>query len=284
MKTITSVNQLQDRMRRLRRQGRRIGFVPTMGALHEGHLSLVRRARKENDVVVVSIFVNPLQFGPSEDFEKYPRDITRDARLLRRLCDVLFLPDPRTFVPKDLKTYVEVKDPGVSLCGGSRPGHFRGVATIVAKLLLSVGPDRLYLGQKDAQQAVIIKKMVRDLDFPVDVVVCPIVREKDGLAMSSRNAYLSVEERRRAIVLYQAIKSAERMAAAGARESAKIVQALQNLVHRVPETRIDYIEIVDRKTLEPVRLIEDSALLALAVYVGSTRLIDNTVLKVKGGQ
>jgi len=252
-----------------------------MGALHEGHLSLVRRARRENALVVVSIFVNPLQFGPNEDFQKYPRDPKRDARRLKGLCDVLFLPSPRAFIPRDIKTSVTVKDLSAPLCGRSRPGHFTGVATIVAKLLLAVGPDRLYLGQKDAQQAAVIKKMVQDLNFPVEVVVCPIVREKDGLAMSSRNAYLSAQERRRAVVLYQAIKSAERMVARGTRETAPIIQALEDLVHRVPETRIDYVEVVDPKTLEPVRTIAGRALLALAVAVGDTRLIDNTVLRVR---
>lgn len=280
MKTITQIRPLRNAVRRLRRQGRRIGFVPTMGALHEGHLSLVRRARRENDVVVVSVFVNPLQFGPAEDFDKYPRDIKKDTRLLKGLCDVLFQPG-RGFIPKDLKTSVAVKDVSAPLCGASRPGHFTGVATIVAKLLLAVQPDRLYLGQKDAQQAVVLKRMVQDLNFPVDVLVCPIVREKDGLAMSSRNAYLTPEERRRAVVLYQALKSAERMAARGVRESAKIIQALQDLVHRVPETHIDYIEIVDPKTLEPVPMIKGRALLALALYVGGTRLIDNTFLRAR---
>ncbi len=252
-----------------------------MGALHAGHLSLVRRARRENDVTVASIFVNPLQFGPNEDFHKYPRDPKKDARLLKGLCDVLFLPSPRVFIPKDFKTTVVVKDVSAPLCGGSRPGHFTGVATIVAKLLLAVAPDRMYLGQKDAQQAVVIKKMVQDLNFPVDVVVCPIVREKDGLAMSSRNAYLTAQERRRALVLYQAIKSAQRLVAKGVREAARIIQALEDLIHRVPETRIDYIEVVDPKTLEPVRTITARALLALAVYVGETRLIDNTILRVR---
>ncbi|MGE5279631.1 MAG: pantoate--beta-alanine ligase [Deltaproteobacteria bacterium] len=280
MKTITSVASLQRYMQRLRRKGRRIGFVPTMGALHEGHLSLVRRARRDNDIVVVSIFVNPLQFGPQEDFGKYPRDLKKDMRLLRGFCDVLFLPGTR-FVPGDMKTSVAVKDVSAPLCGASRPGHFTGVATIVAKLLLAVGPDRLYVGQKDAQQAVVIRRMIEDLNFPVAVVVCPIVRAKDGLAMSSRNAYLSTEERHRAVILYQALKAAQRMAAGGTRESMKIIRVLEDLFHRVPGTRIDYLEVVDRRTLEPVRAIEKTALLALAIYVGDTRLIDNTVLKIK---
>jgi len=267
-------------MRRFRKKGRRIGFVPTMGALHKGHLSLVRRARRDNDVVVVSIFVNPLQFGPHEDFQEYPRDVKTDTRLLKGECDILFVPT-RRFIPKDMRTSVLVEGVSASLCGTSRPGHFSGVATIVAKLLLVVGPDRLYVGQKDAQQAAVIKKMVDDLGFDVKVVVCPIVREKDGLALSSRNAFLSGDERRRAIVLYQVIKSAERMAAAGMRESARIVRAIEDLVHRVPGTRIDYIEIVDRITLEPVRMIGRSALLALALHIGDTRLIDNTVLKAR---
>jgi len=251
-----------------------------MGALHEGHLSLVRRARRENSVVVVSIFVNPLQFGPNEDFRRYPRDVKRDARLLKKHCDVLFLPG-RAFIPKDIKTSVVVKDVTAPLCGAARPGHFTGVATIVAKLLSVVGPDRLYLGQKDAQQAVVIKRMVRDLGFPVEVVVCPVVREKDGLAMSSRNAYLSSQERRRAVVLYQAVKSAQRLVDRGVRDAGRILRALEDLIHRVPETRIDYIEIVDPKTLEPVRTITGRALLALAVFVGETRLIDNAFLRAK---
>ncbi len=283
MKIVKKISILAKDIRSRKRRGLSIGFVPTMGFLHEGHLSLIRRARKENDIVVVSIFVNPSQFGPNEDLHTYPRDLKRDAGLLKGLCDILFLPSDLEVYPRGFCSYVEVKGVSDILCGRARKGHFVGVTTIVAKLFNIVLPDNAYFGQKDAQQALILKKMVRDLNFPVNVTIAPIVREKDGLAMSSRNAYLSGSLRSDAVVLYQAIKSAERMAAKGAKDASRIKGTLTDFISRTPSARIDYIEIVDTATLAPLKAIEDDALLLLAVYIGRTRLIDNTILKVKQG-
>lgn len=281
MKIVRKSNILRRELNLLKKRGRTIGFVPTMGFLHEGHLSLVRQAKKDNDAVVVSIFVNPLQFGPKEDFRKYPRDLKRDAKLLSGLCDFLFVPRASELITGDFCSCVEVKGLSDVLCGASRKGHFAGVTTTVAKLFNIVAPDHAYFGQKDAQQALIIKKMIADLNFGVSAHILPIVREKDGLAMSSRNVYLTPKERGEAVVLYQALKSAERMAGAGLRDAMKIRQTLIDFIQRVASARIEYVQIVDPKTLAPLKVIEKEALLLLAVMIGSTRLIDNTVLKVK---
>lgn len=279
MKIVTQTSVLQKNIRSLRRQGRTIGFVPTMGCLHEGHLSLVRRARRENDSVVVSIFVNPLQFGPREDYSAYPRQLKEDIRLLKGVCDLVFAPSAASFYPQDFSTTVDVKGLSDRLCGRSRPGHFTGVATVVAKLFCAAAPDRAYFGQKDAQQVAVIRRMCRDLNFPIDLVVCPIIREKDGLAMSSRNLYLSSSERRDAVVLFESLRSGQRLVAAGQRNAGKIIRALRNFISRTRTARIDYIAIVDTETFEPVETIARRALLLLAVYIGKTRLIDNAVLK-----
>ncbi|MFH0940672.1 MAG: pantoate--beta-alanine ligase [Candidatus Omnitrophota bacterium] len=281
MKIVKKISILQKKVSRLKRNGRRIGLVPTMGYLHEGHLSLVRRASKENDVVVVSIFVNPTQFGPHEDLKKYPRDLKKDLRLLKGFCDIVFTPTPKDMYPRDSCTFVEVRGTSDILCGSTRKGHFIGVTTVVAKLFNIVSPDNAYFGQKDAQQAAIIKKMARDLNFPVMVSVLPIVREKDGLAMSSRNVYLSAQERSDAVILFQSLKSAERLAKQGTKDTAKIKGILADFIGRKQLARIDYIEIVDPNTLESLKVIEKEALLLMAVYIGKTRLIDNTILKVK---
>ena len=281
MKIVKKISTLQKEASRLKRNGRRIGFVPTMGYLHEGNLSLVRRARKENDIVVVSIFVNPAQFGLHEDLKKYPRDLKKDLRALKGFCDIVFVPFSKDMYAKGSCTFVEVRGTSDILCGSTRKGHFVGVTTVVAKLFNIVLPDNAYFGQKDAQQAVIIKKMANDMNFPVKISVLPIVREKDGLAMSSRNAYLSDKERREAVVLFQALRSAEHMVAAGARESNKITQTLGDFIARTPSARVDYIKITNKDTLSPVRTIEKEALLSLAVYIGKTRLIDNTILRIR---
>lgn len=281
MKIVQKSSLLRNDLSAFRRKGGLVGFVPTMGALHEGHLSLVRRAKVENDRVVVSIFVNPLQFGPKEDLKKYPRDLKKDAKLLSGLCDFLFIPQKDRMYPADFCSNVEVKALSDIHCGLSRKGHFAGVATIVAKLFNIVSPDNAYFGQKDAQQAVIIKKMVDDLNFPIKVHVLPTVRESDGLAMSSRNIYLSDKERREAVVLYQALKSAERMVAGKERDTEKIRMVLVDFIKRVPSARIDYVDVVDAKSLLPVKTINGTALLLLAVYIGKTRLIDNTILKIR---
>lgn len=281
MKIIKSAVFLQKQVFSFRRKGRTIGFVPTMGFLHEGHLSLVRKARKENDIVIVSVFVNPVQFGPNEDFKIYPRNIKKDISLLRPLCDILFMPSGEQMYSKEFSTFVHVKGLSDHLCGCSRKNHFTGVATVVCKLFNIVLPDNAYFGQKDFQQAVIIERMIKDLNFALHLKVLPIVREKDGLAMSSRNAYLSHQERKDAVVLFQALKSAQRLVANNVKDSAKIIKMLQDFISHKESVRIDYIKIVDKTTLESIKRIDREALLALAVYVGNVRLIDNVALKAK---
>jgi len=259
-----------------RKQGRDVGFVPTMGALHEGHLSLIRAARKESDIVVVSIFVNPMQFGPKEDLKKYPRPLSSDLALCRReKVDFVFCPGPLDIYPRGFSTYVEVKDLSESLCGKSRPGHFRGVATIVAKLLHIIEPDILYLGAKDAQQTVIIKKMVLDLNMPVNVKVMPTVREKCGLALSSRNLYLNRDEKEDALVLSRALNLAKILIKHGARDTGRIISRMRQLIRKRKSAKIDYIEVVDPESLQPLKKISGNCLIALAVWFGKTRLIDN---------
>ena len=262
-----------------RRGAKRLGFVPTMGALHEGHLSLVRAARAQCDVVAASIFVNPTQFGPSEDFSKYPRSFERDSELLEAEgVDLLFAPSVEEMYPKGAVTFATVEGLSEKLCGRSRPGHFRGVTTVVAKLFNIVQPNLAFFGQKDAAQAVIVKKMVRDLDLPVEIVVCPIVREADGLAMSSRNAYLDAAQRRSATVLYRALMQVQALAEKGERTSSKLIDAAQRVFSEEPSVNVDYVETVDTETLDPVADVSHGALVAVAAFVGKTRLIDNIML------
>ncbi|MBI3098770.1 MAG: pantoate--beta-alanine ligase [Planctomycetes bacterium] len=262
-----------------RRAGRSIGFVPTMGALHEGHLSLMRRAKRECDVVLVSIFVNPMQFGPREDFSKYPRDLAGDARLCSSAgVDAIFAPSVEAMYPPGFKTCVDMRDLTEPLCGRFRPGHFRGVMTVVAKLFLQVQPDAAFFGQKDFQQAAILKQMARDLDFPIRIVRCPIVREPDGLAMSSRNAYLSPEERSQALCLSQALTEARRLLRGGERRAGRLRRAMKRIVRAVSGARIDYISIVDPETLRDVEQATPSSVALLAVRIGPARLIDNAIL------
>ncbi|MGH9670522.1 MAG: pantoate--beta-alanine ligase [Terriglobales bacterium] len=262
-----------------RRGGKRLGFVPTMGALQEGHLSLVRAARARCDAVAVSIFVNPTQFGAGEDFSKYPRTFERDRDLLEAgEVDLLFVPSVQEMYPKGAVTFVTVEGLSEKLCGRSRPGHFRGVTTVVSKLFHIVEPDLAFFGQKDAAQATIIRKMVRDLDLPVEVVVCPIAREPDGLAMSSRNAYLDAAQRRSATVLYRALQRVEELAAKGERRSAALMDAARRVFSEEPSVRVDYVEIVDNEVLDPVEDVSRGALVAVAAFVGTTRLIDNVLL------
>ena len=280
MKLYKRISDLQRDILKLKREGKRIGFVPTMGYLHEGHLSLARYARRENDIVVISIFVNPTQFGPREDYRRYPRDLKRDLRLAREEgVDIVFYPSVEEMYPTKYRTYVEVEELSNVLCGKSRPGHFRGVTTVCAKLFNIVLPDVAYFGQKDAQQAIIIKRMVRDLNFPLKIKVLPIVREKDGLALSSRNVYLSSEERKEATVLYRSLKIAEQMVKEGVKDSRKIKRRVRSMISRKETAKIDYVEIVSLEDLEPVTVIDKPALLALAVWFGKARLIDNTILK-----
>jgi pantoate--beta-alanine ligase len=259
----------------------RLGLVPTMGALHAGHLSLVRTAKSQSDAVVVSIFVNPTQFGPTEDLARYPRPFDHDCELLEReKVDIVFAPAVEEMYPKGETTWVTVEGLSDKLDGRSRPGHFRGVTTVVSKLFHIIEPDVAFFGQKDAAQVALIRRMVRDLNFPVEIAVCPIVREPDGLAMSSRNAYLSPEDRRRALVLNRSLGEAEKKFAAGERSVVMLIAAARDVLAREPEVRVDYFEVVDPNTLDPVEQIAATTLVAVAAYVGKTRLIDNVVLKI----
>ena len=279
MKISQTIEQAHAASRSARRCGKRVGLVPTMGALHEGHLSLVRAAKTRCDVVAVSIFVNPTQFGPSEDFSKYPRNFERDQQLLEKEgVDLVFAPSVDEMYPRGAVTYVTVEGLSERLCGRSRPGHFRGVTTVVSKLFHISEPDKAFFGQKDAAQAAVIRRMVRDLNFPVEIVVCPIVREPDGLAMSSRNAYLDPQQRDSALVLYRSLSRVQEMFKAGERQISRLLSAGKEMFVQEPSVRLDYFEIVDPDTLEPVAQIAKPALVAVAAFLGSTRLIDNLVL------
>ena len=263
----------------LKRRGRRIGFVPTMGFLHEGHLSLIRLARRRSDAVVVSLFVNPTQFGPGEDLARYPRNFARD----RRLCweagvDMLFAPSNEAMYPADAGTWVVEEQLAKGLCGAARPGHFRGVCTVVAKLFHMVQPDLAVFGEKDAQQLRVIRRMVRDLDFPVRIVAGPTVREADGLAMSSRNRYLSPAERAQALCLPRALEQVRKRFAAGERRVATLAATVRRVIEAAPLARVEYIALVDEQTLAPIKTVRGPCLVALAMHIGTTRLIDNIVL------
>lgn len=272
VKTIDEVKQF---IKEWKSEGCSIGFVPTMGYLHEGHLSLIHKA-KENDKVVVSIFVNPMQFGPKEDLASYPRDLEKDSSLCEENgVDLIFHPEPEEMYERDFCTYVDMNMLTEELCGLSRPVHFRGVCTVVTKLFNIITPDRAYFGEKDAQQLAIIKRMVRDLNMNVEVIGCPIIREEDGLAKSSRNSYLNEEERKAALVLSGSIKLGENILASGERNVAAIVKAMKDYIEMEPLARIDYLKIVDAVTMQPVEIIEQDVLLAMAVFIGKTRLIDN---------
>ena len=278
MQVIQSVAALRRHLGDQRLAGKRIGLVPTMGFLHDGHLSLARAARQECDVVVMSIFVNPKQFGPNEDFGSYPRDMERDLRLAREGgVDVVFTPDVSEVYPEGFQSEVVVRGLTAPLCGASRPGHFDGVTTVVAKLFNMVGPDRAYFGQKDYQQAAVIQRMAADLNMPLTVVVCPIVREPDGLAMSSRNAYLSPAERQAAQVLWRALGVAESRLATGERRAEPLEAAVREVIAGEPLAEIDYVSVCDPQTLEPLETLPPTVLVALAVRIGRTRLIDNAL-------
>ena len=259
--------------------GRTIGFVPTMGALHEGHLSLVRAAKQKCDIVVVSIFVNPTQFGPNEDFTRYPRTIDRDCELLKNTAaDFLFAPSTEEMYPSGAVTYVTVEGLSDRLDGLSRPGHFRGVTTIVSKLFNIVQPDVAYFGQKDAAQLAVIRKMVRDLNFPVEIIACPIIREPDGLAMSSRNIYLTPEERKSALALSRSLQEVEKLFQRGNRNVEELISAGKQTLAEEPGIKLDYLSLVNPDTLEDIRQLNQPALVAVAACVGKTRLIDNIIL------
>jgi pantoate--beta-alanine ligase len=279
MKVCTTIPEGRAACRDARARGKRLGLVPTMGALHEGHLSLVRAAKAQCDAVAVSIFVNPTQFGPKEDLSTYPRQLDRDCRLLEgEGVDILFAPPVEEMYPPGGVTWVLVEGLSEKLDGRSRPGHFRGVTTIVAKLFHIIEPATAFFGQKDAAQVAVIRRMVQDLNFAVEIVACPIVREADGLAMSSRNAYLNREERGRALVLQWSLQEARQQFDAGERAAAKLISAAKEVFAGEPQVVLDYFEIVDPDTLDPVERISQKTLVAVAAYVGMTRLIDNLVL------
>src|ERR1700681_1132261 len=279
MKICATIPEARAASRDARANRRRLGLVPTMGALHEGHLSLVRAAKARGDAVAVSIFVNPTQFGPTEDLSKYPRQFDRDCQLLEKEgINILFAPSVGEIYPDGQATWVLVEGLSEKLDGRSRPGHFRGVTTIVAKLFNIIEPEAAFFGQKDAAQLALIRRMVEDLNFPVEIVACPIVRESDGLAMSSRNAYLNREERGRALVLQRSLQQVQHEFQAGERIAAKLLSAARKVFAREPQVALDYFEIVDPDTLDPVEAISQKTLVAVAAYVGSTRLIDNIVL------
>jgi len=283
MNIITSPLDMQKTARALRRAGKRIGLVPTMGFLHEGHLSLVKLARQQADVVILSIFVNPTQFGPNEDFSRYPRDFERDRTLCETAgVDIIFNPAPEAMYPAGYSIYVEENVLSKGLCGASRPGHFRGVLTVVAKLFNLTLPDVAIFGQKDAQQARLIQQMAHDLNFTVTIVLAPIIRESDGLAKSSRNTYLSPAERREALGLQQALQTARRLYREGERDAQRIIAAMKAGIEQISSARVDYIAIVDRDTLQRAPRLDTPVLVALAVYIGQTRLIDNLTLPEDG--
>jgi pantoate--beta-alanine ligase len=279
LKICTTIDEMRVASRGIRRAGKRLGFVPTMGALHEGHLSLVRAARASCDAVAASIFVNPTQFGPNEDLAKYPRSFERDCELLdREKVEVLFAPTVEEMYPAGAVTWVTVEELSGKLDGRSRPGHFRGVTTVVAKLFHIVEPDVACFGQKDAAQVAMVRRMVRDLNFPIEIVVGPIVREADGLAMSSRNAYLDPGQRRQAVVLYRSLMQVEQMIQSGERDTAKLIAAGHAEFAKQAAARLDYFEIVDSESLAPLSDISRGALIAVAAVVGRTRLIDNLLI------
>jgi len=280
MKLLRTIDETRILSRAARAQGSRLALVPTMGALHEGHLSLIRAAKAKSDVVAASIFVNPAQFGPNEDFTRYPRDLEKDLALLEREgVDVAFVPSVEEMYPQQSVTWVMVEGLSDRLCGKSRPGHFRGVATVVAKLFNIVEPDIAFFGQKDAAQVAIIRRMVRDLNIPVAIEACPIVREPDGLALSSRNTYMSTEQRKDALVLFRSLTRARELFESGERNPAALIEAAKKVLVGSPAVRLDYFDIVDADELTPLTTISQPALVAVAAFAGNTRLIDNIVLE-----
>lgn len=282
MNTVRKIKEMKSVVKDVRSLGKSVGFVPTMGYLHEGHLSIVKASLQSADCTVVSIFVNPAQFGPKEDFKEYPRDFARDSRLLEKLgVDLLFCPGYTEMYPPDYKTYVEVESLQDKLCGPSRPGHFQGVCTVVLKLFNIVQPDVAFFGQKDAQQAIILKRMVSDLNLAVRVEVMPTVREEDGLALSSRNVYLDPEQRQAALCLSRSLNEAAKMIQSGERRTDPLMDRMREIIDREDLAKLDYIAIVDTGSLEPLKEIKKEVLIALAVFFGSVRLIDNMMVSAE---
>lgn len=274
-----SIEETRKQVKDWKAQGLSVALVPTMGYLHEGHRSLIDRAKKENDKVVVSIFVNPMQFGPNEDLEAYPRDLDRDSKICENGgVDWIFHPEAGEMYGPDFCSYVDMHTLPEKLCGASRPVHFRGVQTVVSKLFHIIPADRAYFGQKDAQQLAIIRRMVMDLNFDIEIIGCPIIREEDGLAKSSRNTYLSEEERKQAVILNQSLEEAVKAIDAGEKDAAKVKEIIVNKLNSCPLAKIDYVEVVSFDTIQPIEKIEGDVLIAIAVYIGTTRLIDNRIL------
>ncbi len=280
MEITGSIKRVREQVREWRKAGLTVGLVPTMGYLHEGHKSLIDKAVEQNDKVVVSVFVNPMQFGPTEDLESYPRDMDRDAALCEKAgAALIFHPEPEEMYDGNFSSFVDMNTLTGGLCGKTRPIHFRGVCTVVAKLFNIVTPDRAYFGQKDAQQLAVIRHMVNDLSFGIEIVGCPIIREEDGLAKSSRNTYLSEDERKAALVLSRSLKEGRKLVDAGEKDAAKVKKTITDIIEKEPLAKIDYVEVVDWNTLEPVEKIDGPVLTAIAVYIGKTRLIDNFIIE-----
>lgn len=281
IQVVHTVKEVRETVAKWRKEGLSVGFVPTMGYLHEGHKSLIDRAVKENDAVAVSIFVNPMQFAPSEDLDSYPRDLDADAKLCEAAgAKLIFNPEPEEMYEEGFCSFVDMTGPTAELCGKSRPIHFRGVCTVVNKLFNIVQPDRAYFGQKDAQQLAVIKRMVTDLNIPIEIVGCPIIREDDGLAKSSRNTYLNVQERKAALILSKTIFMGKRMIEEGERDVKTVTDAMKRNIESEPLARVDYVEAVDFSNIQKIDTIKGEVLVAIAVYVGKTRLIDNFIISV----
>ena len=280
MKVVKTIAEVREQVKAWKAEGLRVGLVPTMGFLHEGHQSLIIKAVEENDRVVVSDFVNPTQFGPKEDLASYPRDIEHDAKLCEEAgADLIFHPEPEEMYAQDYCTFVDMDGLTKGLCGKTRPTHFRGVCSVVAKLFNIVAPDSAYFGQKDAQQLAVIRRMVRDLNFDIRIVACPIIREEDGLAKSSRNTYLNAEERAAAVVLSRALNKGKALIESGEQSAAKVKDVIMEELCKEPLARVDYVEVVDADSIEPIKELKGNVLVAIAVYIGKTRLIDNFIVE-----
>ena len=279
MKIVSSEEEVRNQVKEWRKQGLTVGLVPTMGYLHEGHQSLIKASVENNDRTVVSVFVNPIQFGPNEDLATYPRDLDRDSKMCEETgADLIFHPEKENMYDDDFCTYIDMDSVTKNLCGKTRPTHFRGVCTVVGKLFNIVAPDRAYFGQKDAQQLAVIRRMVRDLNFDLEIVGCPIIREDDGLAKSSRNTYLSEDERKAALVLSRSLKEGKALIESGEKDAKKVVDSIRKVIETEPLAKIDYVEAVDFDTIEPIETIKNNTLVAIAVYIGKTRLIDNIII------
>lgn len=282
MQVVKTVKEVRDIVAEWRSQGLTVGLVPTMGYLHEGHQSLIRKSAEQNDRTVVSVFVNPIQFGPTEDLDSYPRDLERDKNAVEEAGgNLIFHPEPSEMYPSHFTSFIDTSETTELLCGAVRPIHFRGVCTVVGKLFNIVTPDRAYFGQKDAQQLATIRRFVRDLNFGIEIVACPIVREEDGLAKSSRNTYLNAEERKAALVLSQSLKIGKELIENGERDSKVVIETIKTALEKEPLARVDYVEVVDFENIQRVDKIHGETLVAIAVYIGKTRLIDNFIVDVR---